>query len=179
MSNVKKGLLAVMLVAFAAVMTGCGAPRMAKPSQLVAPAPIEGSTGKFMNPYTQDGVLAKWVDKAVNAQMGATAGRMVGAYAGRKAMEQIPFIGGMLGAKAGDAIGRKIAIESSGGMEYIKETSDTSFNTVQDLSVYLYVKHSSHKHFQAALKATQEIYPELKQGYYRSLQVASSQALRR
>jgi len=122
-----------------------------------------------MCPYTQDGVLAEWVDKAINAKMGATIGKHAGAYLGKKALENIPFVGGFLGGKFGESAGRAIAIKASGGWEYIKSTSDTSFDNVDNLAVYLYAKHSSHPHYNNALKATWGIYPELQKRYYNAL----------
>ncbi len=171
--------LRIAAVSFLVVLvSGCGAmsaPTIAQPGQLamIAPEPIYGNTGEYMSPYTEDGVVAMWVDKALNAKMGAAIGRQVGAKAGEKLMENIPFFGGMLGQKAGDAAGRAIAIEASGGWEYIKEHSDLSFNSLSDMSVYLYANHSGHPQFQEVLEATFEIYPEMRQTYYAALQNAS------
>lgn len=161
------------------LLSGCaglgGGPQMAQPAQLaaVAPQPIYGNTGEFMSPYTEDGVVAGWVDKAVNAKLGAAIGSQAGAYAGRKLMENVPFFGGMLGQKVGDAAGRKIAIEASGGWEYIKESSDLSFNSLNDLAVYMYAHHSSHPDYQKVLEATWEIYPELQTAYMPAIMNAS------
>ena len=74
------------------------------------PEPIFGNEGRYMCPYTEDGVAARWVDKSLNAKVGSAIGTAAGRYAGQKALELIPFIGGWLGGKAGDAAGRKIAI---------------------------------------------------------------------
>jgi hypothetical protein len=41
------------------------------------------------------------------------------------------------------------------------------------MAVYLYVKHSSHEHYQDALKASFGIYPEFEQRYYVALANAS------
>ncbi len=164
------------------VLAGCGAmggPQIAPPAQLatVAPEPIYGNSGEFMSPYTEDGVVALWVDKALNAKLGAAVGRQAGAKAGEKLMENVPFFGGMLGKKVGDSAGRAIAIEASGGWEYIKENSDLSFNSLSDMSVYLYANHSSHPQFQKVLEATFEIYPEMRDTYYAALQNASRSVL--
>jgi hypothetical protein len=160
------------------IFTGCvSTPHLATPAQLtrVAIKPIEGNTGEFMSPFTSDGVLAEWVDKAVNAKMGAAIGGAVGAYAGQKLAEQIPFVGGWLGQSLGNSAGRMIALEASGGEEFIKESSDLSFNNLSDLAVYMYVNHSSSEHYQDALEATWEIYPDLKQTYMQALYAASAQ----
>jgi hypothetical protein len=166
--------------ALAISMTGCvaTAPTLASPQQLAstAPQPIEGNSGEYMSPYTSDGVLAEWVDNAVNAKMGAAVGGAVGAYAGQKLAENIPFIGGWLGQTVGETLGREVALEAAGGEEFIRESSDLSFNSLQDLAVYMYVNYSHTEHYQDALNATWEIYPELKTTYMQSLYSASSMA---
>lgn len=171
----KAKLLLISTVAL--LMSACAtAPKLAAPNQLVSPVPIEGNSGKYMSPYTSDAVLADWVDKAINAEMGGTIGGVAGAYAGRKMAENIPFIGGLIGQKIGDTLGREVAIKMSGGEEYIRETSDISFNNIQDLAVWMYVNHSSHPHYQDALKSASGIYPELKEGYLQALYSASATA---
>ena len=154
------------------VGTGC-APKLAQPGQLTAPTPIEGNTGKYMAPYTSDEVLAEWVDLAVKAKAAAGIGGAIGAYAGAKALEQVPFIGGILGKKVGNKIGKEIAIKAAGGREKITGTSDLSFNKVDDLSVWMYVKYSTNEHYKAALDATMGIYPEMKERYMPALYRAS------
>lgn len=157
---------------------GCAAPQpyMAQPSELQAPQPIAGNSGAYMSPYTTDSVLAEWVDKAVNAKTGAAVGGTAGAYAGQKLAENIPFFGSMLGQKVGESAGRAVAIKMSGGEELIKSSSDLSFNNLDEMSVWLYVTHSGHEHYQAALDATFAIYPELQQTYYGALIRASAKA---
>lgn len=164
-------------------LSGCATfsgPTMATPAQLaaVAPEPIYGNTGEFMSPYTEDGVVADWVDKAINAKLGAAVGSQVGAYAGRKALENVPFFGGMLGQRAGDAAGRAIAIQASGGWDHIRGTSDLSFATLEDMSVYLYAMHSSHPHFDKVLEATYEIYPDMRTAYWPAIQRASARVVK-
>jgi hypothetical protein len=126
-----------------------------------------------MSPYTQDEVVALWCDKAMNARMGAAVGSAVGTYAGAKALEQIPFIGGFLGEKVGNAVGRKIAIESSGGMEYIKETSDMSFNSLDDMIVWLYATKSDNEHYSEVIKSVSGIYPDYNERYAIALRNAA------
>jgi hypothetical protein len=167
----KRGACLLVLVGAVLLGSGCVAP-VPKPHELVAPSPIRGTSGKYMCPYTTDGVLAEWVDKAVNARIASGIGKATGAYIGRKAFEQIPILGGILGGMVGDAAGRKIAIEASGGMAYIRDTSDLSFNRIEDMAVYLYVVRSSHAHYNNALRATWEIYPELQRKFVPALRGA-------
>ncbi len=165
----------LIIVALALSLSACATNslKMARPEQIAAPQPIGDNSGAYMNPYTEDGVLAQWVDKAINAKLGASAGGALGSYAGQKAMENAPFVGGMLGQAFGENLGREVAIQSAGGWESIKGSSDSSFNSVDDLAVYLYARHSGDKHYQEALEATMEIYPDLRQHYMAAVLEAS------
>lgn len=154
---------------------GCAAmqPRMAAPHELVPPKPIKDSSGLYACPYTQDGVLAEWTDKAIHVGAAASIGSAIGAYAGQKALSFVPFVGGYLGEAVGNAAGRAIALKSIGGEEFLKKSSDLSFNDLNDMSVYMYIKYSTNEHYPSALKATMEIYPDLKQTYAIALQKAT------
>lgn len=156
----------------AVALVGCASGPAAKPlaslqptPTMVAPSPLENSSGKYMSPYTSDEVVAEWVDKAINAKVGASIGSTAGRMAGEKMMENVPFVGGFLGKSMGESMGRRIALESVGGEDFIRETSDLSFNNVNDLALFLFVEHSQRENFQSVLSATQEIYPDLKTAY--------------
>lgn len=158
----------------ALLLSACATPpRIAAPQQLTAPQPIVGNSGKYMSPYTEDGTVAAWVEKGKSASAGASLGGFVGAQAGQKLAENIPFVGGFLGQAVGEKAGRAIALNMVGGEEFIRANSDLSFNSVQELAVYMYATNSSHKDYQEALKLTQEIYPELKQAYFPAIAMAS------
>ena len=162
----KTHLFVGSLVLAAALFSGCATTAsFPTAAQVIAPPPLPNNSGKYMAPYTSDGVVAEWVDKAVKAKMGAAVGGHVGAYAGQKALEQVPFIGGFIGQKAGEKIGREVAINAAGGWESIKQSSDLSFNSVDDLAVWMYAKFSGNEHYQDVLAATQGIYPDLQERY--------------
>ena len=170
LASVKNSFPATLIVILVVLsITSCAMRQPLQPDQIIPPTPRLDNEGAYMCPYTQDGVVAEWVDKAINAKMGATIGKHAGAYLGQKALENIPFVGGWLGSTAGEAAGRAIAIKASGGWDYIKSTSDSSFDNLNDLAVYIYATHSANEHFQDVLQATMEIYPELKKGYYNAL----------
>jgi hypothetical protein len=165
--------LNVMLILFAGIiLTACAGKSIPEKSAIICPPAIMDSSGEYMCPYTQDGVLAEWTDNAINASMGAAVGKMAGAYAGQKALEFVPIVGGILGSYAGEAVGRKVALAMAGGEEFIRESSDLSFNTLEDMAVYLYVNYSEHEHYQAAIKCTGEIYPDFPKIYMVALQNA-------
>jgi hypothetical protein len=134
-------------------------------STVQAAEPIQGTSGTYMSPYTSDGVTADWVNKAINADMGSAVGGAVGAYAGAKAMENVPFIGGFLGNKVGKAAGRKAALSASGGERYMRETSDLSFNSLDDLAQWMYLEHGQSANYNDVLEATKSVYPDLAQVY--------------
>lgn len=170
---VTKKISYFMLILIAFLFSGCAAmqPQL-QPHEVQAPTPIEGNTGAYMCPYTSDGVTAEWVDKAINARMGAAVGQMAGAYAGQAVMEQIPFVGGFLGSMAGEKIGREIAIKACGGWEYIKLTSDLSFVSVDDMAVYMFANYSLNSNYNEVFNAVKEIYPEFADKYHVAIQNA-------
>ncbi len=145
--------------------------------KVVAPTPRMDNEGKYMSPYTQDGVLTEWVDKAINAKIGATIGKHIGTLSSLFIQEDedsegASLMGRFLGGSSGEKKGREFAIKASGGWEYIKSKSDMSFESIDDMAVYLYVKQSSHEHYKEGFGATVEIYPELKKKYITSIKWA-------
>ncbi|QJX03141.1 PDZ domain-containing protein [Alcanivorax sp. IO_7] len=133
---------------------------------------LSGNGGAYLSPYTSDGVAAEWVDKAINARMGAATGSALGtaagAYAGRKLMEKVPggsllgsFFGGSAGSKIGKNTGRDAAIQASGGWDYIRSTSDLSFRSVNDMARWLVTEHGDNPTFAEVIKASSAVYPDL------------------
>ncbi len=122
---------------------------------------INNSSGLFLSPITSDGVVAEWVEKSVNVGLGSSLGGAAGAYAGQKALENVPFVGGLLGQRMGAAAGRRAALQSVGGEAYMRETTDISFNSIQDMARWLKQEHGTHPRLSEILSATNKIYPEL------------------
>lgn len=174
-----KTIQLIIMVSLSFILSACAmGPNLAQPSELQAfsPTPIYDNSGRFMSPYTSDGVLAEWVNNARNAEMGSAIGGMAGAYAGQKLAENIPFFGGWLGQEIGSTVGREVALEMAGGEEVLRGTSDISFNSLEELSVWMYVTHSNHQHYQDALESAMSIYPELRDIYHQALLSASARA---
>jgi hypothetical protein len=143
---------------------------VATKSSGIASVLILNNSGAYMNPWTNDDVLADWVDKAINAKIGSATGSVVGAaagaYAANKVLESVPFgsfFGGMIGSSIGKSTGRNMAIEASGGMEYIRQSSDQSFRTLADMAAYLKSTYSSNGNYADAINAADIIYPGLKE----------------
>lgn len=165
-------LFRILACVFVLVTVGACA-TIPPPTQVKVPAPRMDNAGAFMSPYTQDGVVAPWVDKAINVKLGTTIGSTAGAFVGQQLLGQIPIVGGILGEKLGRETARMIALEAIGGEEYIKNTSDMSFDTVPNLIVYLYAKHSEHPHYQDVVSAIGDIYPDVQPLYMSSIMAAA------
>lgn len=183
--SLKESFIKILLVSTMAstsiVMSGCAtsvAQPMPTPAQLSSPEPIEGNSGNYMSPYTSDEVVAEWVDNALKAGAGAQLGGSIGSVAGSLAADQLlgnfGIFGQMLGKAAGEKLGRAAALKSAGGMEFIRETSDLSFNTWQDLCVYLYAEHSHRENYADVLAATQQIYTKMADGCVGAIRQSSA-----
>lgn len=125
-----------------------------EPDQVTIPTPIAGNSGEFMSPYKADGSLTEWADNWVKARVGAS----VGTKAGAALMGGVPFFGDTLARKTGAAFAMKIV----GGEEFMKKTSDLSFNNLDNLIVYIYAKHSTEASYSRAFEVVSEIYTDVK-----------------
>lgn len=143
--------------------------------ELEVPEPAEGNTGEFLFPYDENGYLTAWAEKALNAQVGAQAGGLVADQAINSVASRIPLGGFLAGSARGKAkeTGAVIAI---GGWDFIRETSDTSFNKLEDLSVYMHVQFVGDSDYEQALASAMAIYPKLEQGHQRAVDNAFKEA---
>lgn len=135
---------------------------------LVAPEPLPDNSGKYLSPYHADGTMTEWAEKSLHAEAGAQAGEAAGGAAADAVAKKIPF-GGLLKNKAKDSAGAAGAAAAVGGWDYIRDSSDVSFDDMQNFSVYLQVTHGDAPGYDQALAATMNLYPELKKGYRKSL----------
>lgn len=140
---------------------------------VTAPTPLYDNSGAFLSPYRCDGTPAEWSNKAMTAGAGSAAG---GAAAGALAAK-VPFVGGLFSKKAKEIGGKQGAIVAAGGMDFIKSTSDLSFNTADELAVYLQAKHAGlDPDFAKRVSAAMSIFPELKTNYTKAVQSAADSA---
>jgi len=138
-----------------------------------APTPIYDNSGAFLSPYRCDGTPTEWSNKA----MSAGAGAAVGGMAAEKAAAAIPFVGGFFAKKAKDVGAKTGAMTAAGGAEFVKTTSNISFNTPQELAVYLQAKHAAlDPDFAKRVTAAMSIYPELKTAYAPAVEAAAEAA---
>lgn len=126
---------------------------------------IEGVTGLYMSPFTSDGVTAGWITKSLQVKAAGQIGSMAGNYLGQKAMENVPLVGGFLGKKAGEAMGRQMALSAIGGEAFLKESSDLSFNTPQTLVDWTMANYGTREDINQVMQAVIAIYPDVQTPY--------------
>lgn len=126
---------------------------------------IEGTAGLYMSPFTSDGVTAGWITKSLQVKAAGQIGAMAGNYLGQKAMENVPFVGGFLGKKAGEAMGRQMALSAIGGEEFLRSSSDLSFNTPQALVDWTMGNYGTREDITQVMQAVIAIYPDVQTPY--------------
>jgi hypothetical protein len=142
-------------------------------AELVAPTPREDTQGKFLSPYRSDGELTDWANKAINATAGAAVAGAATDKATDSAVNQLAgkvpggaLVGGLLKKKAKNKAQELGAVTAVGGWDYIRKTSDISFDSADELAVYMHATHSgADAQFAKALGAAFSVYPALKDAY--------------
>jgi hypothetical protein len=164
-STVRLGELSTVLL----VVALCGCEN--RSSQLMRPAPpmakvayICGNKGRYMSPFTPDGTLSKWVDKGLNIKAGTLTGMSIGGVAGKVVAPNSP-LGAVFAASVGAAVGRELAIELFGGWDYIRDTTQMSFDHLDEMAVYLYREFHDKPTYANGMKAAFLIYPRLREVY--------------
>jgi hypothetical protein len=132
--------------------------------QADAPKPIEGNGGKYMSPFTSDGVTAEWVTKSMKVEASGKIGQAAGTIAAEHFLSNVPFAG-MFAGDAAKKLARAAALKGIGGEEFLKTSSDLSFNSLEDMAKYMYAFHSSHEEYAKIVKATIAIYPDFAKAY--------------
>lgn len=133
----------------------------AAPAEPVAPEPVADKGGKFFLPFDKEGALTGWANKAIGAQVGAAVGAKAGEKAGSMLASKVPFAGGLLamGAKKkGKELG---ALAAVGGADFVKSSSSLSFNSLQEMSLYMHLNYSANADYVKGLAAAAAIYPDL------------------
>lgn len=126
---------------------------------------IDGTSGLYMSPFTSDGVTSAWITKSMQVKAAGQIGSMAGNYLGQKAMEQVPFVGGFLGKKAGQAVGRQMALSAIGGEEFLRSSTDLSFPTAEALVGWTLAHHGSREDIGQVMQAVIAIYPDVQTPY--------------
>lgn len=144
---------------------------------VIAPTPLTDKSGAFCSPYKADGQITEWANKAINAQIGAALGAKAGEKVGDAALSRVPVPGASLFGGAFKKKGKELgAVAAVGGSDFIKKSSDYSFANLDDLAVYMHVKHGSGSDYAQALATAMAIYPDLEKGYDVAVKAAYERA---
>ncbi|MCB1666435.1 MAG: hypothetical protein KDI28_11680 [Pseudomonadales bacterium] len=146
--------------------------------ELDVPEPIEGNEGEFYFPYTESGYLTPWAEKALSAQVGAEVGGRAADSAVSSLASKVP-LGGFLAGKAKSKAKETGAVVAIGGWDFIRENTELSFNSLDDLSVYMHSEFNGEADYEQALAAAMAIYPELERGHERAIDKAYKDARRK
>jgi hypothetical protein len=151
----KTGKSFAMLLCCVALVCRCASkPRggrggVMSPDQITAPEPIAGNTGQYMNPYSSTGRYTAWMQTALDAAPADTAKVR---KSGPHTPDEIPAL---------DAQRQRDAAARAGGFERIREQSDQSFSSADDLCLYLYVKHSREADYGQVYDFVTALYPDM------------------
>ncbi len=156
------------------VFLGCAA--TIKPrSELTPPTPAADMSGKYVSPFKSDGSVTDWAEKSWSEEVSKNIAGNIGSNVGSQVGSALGGgWGSLIGASAGKVGARKATHEAFllalGGEDYIRETSELSFNSLAELSKYLYVVNSDHPQYKEALNAAMYLYPELEDVYPETLE---------
>ena len=134
---------------------------------------IRGSSGDYLSPYTKEGGNTEWLDEVLEVK------EEKGGFECKKRetsvqLSGIPSFGGSNPAKCE----RKTVIRAAGGWDDIKDDSEVSFHSVNDLAVYMHALHYDDENYVEILAIMMTLYPELEGEYQRALSRAQINALR-
>ena len=127
---------------------------------LDAPAPIATNSGKYLLPYKANGEMTEWAGKALNAEVGKLVGEKAGDAATRAVASKVPF-GGLAGGLIKKKTKEIAAVTALGGAEYLKNTSELSFDSLDQYAIFLHVRHSADANYQQVLATAMAVYPDL------------------
>ena len=96
----------------------------------------------------------------LNAQAGEIVGEKVADKAVGALASKVPF-GGLAGGFMRKKVKESTAIIALGGKDFIEETSDQSFKSIDDYAVFMHVRHGSDPAYKMILASAVAVYPEL------------------
>jgi hypothetical protein len=149
---------AILIVALSS-LAGCALP---PPDTLQSPTPLPHGGGKYPCPYSASGVLTPWAQRAIESDRG---GAKAGAFAAEMAVGAIPVAGDLFAEHVGQEMVKSAAVKAAGGREFMRGTSDQSFDELDDLAVWHYVNFSTAAEFNTLQKFLTELYPYLAENY--------------
>ena len=153
------GLVASIILLGSSFVAGCALP---PPDTLVSPTPLNHNRGKYPCPYVASGALAPWADRAVRSDRGSAH---AGAMAAGMGVGAIPIAGDLFAEKVEQDMVKSAAVKAAGGSKFMRDTSDQSFDKLDDLAAWHYINYSTEPEFKALQKFLVELYPYLADNY--------------
>jgi hypothetical protein len=124
------------------------------------PEPLPHNEGPFLFPYTRDGTLTTWAKRAARADLGRMIGnRGAEVIAQELRQDGTPFAG-TIGDRMGEKISRKLVLLAMGGNKRIRESSELSFDRLEELALYLHARYHGTEHYDQAVTALRALYPD-------------------
>jgi hypothetical protein len=145
-------------------------------SRMTLPVPRADTGGQYLCPYTQAGTLTAWAEQAQAAATGGVAGNVAGEQAANQVAARVPFAG-LFKKEIKETAQAQGAAAAAGGWEHIRQTSELSFDKVDDLAVFMHGKYSTMPDYDKALASAMSLYPELYERYEPANQAAVRLAL--
>jgi hypothetical protein len=140
-------------------LCGCALP---PPETLVSPTPLAHNRGKYPCPYVASGALAPWADRAVHSDRRSAH---AGAAAAGTAIGMIPIAADLFAEKVEQDMVKSAALKAAGGSKFMRDTSDQSFDKLDDLAAWHYINYSKAREFKKLQKFLVELYPYLAENY--------------
>lgn len=172
-----KALLRLAASAFLALAAGACASAgvdMPDPNLVRSPEPMAGSEGAFLSPYTAEGNLTSWAQRAVDSGVLGDVEGYMGIDRGN--LIESAFSAGkrLIGSEAtvNDA-----TLEAAGGWEVIRAATEQSFATAEDLSTHLYANYHDDAMFSKALAVSADLYPQVRTGFVKAVQASVVQVI--
>lgn len=162
------------------------------------PEPINDNSGTYLSPYTKEGRVTVWVKKIINNELLIATSHNLDILV----TMTTKGTGNILEEATLDSLNKNISVSALSGKtakitdnlseelvnnlsikdsvvsvlssdNLVRETSDTSFDTLKDLVIYIYANYSETEHYYDAVKAMMVVYPELKFVYQDYIQSAA------
>lgn len=143
--------------------------------ELLLAEPRADADGKFVFPFSSDGNITEWAEKAISAQAGAQVGAVAGEKAAGALASKVPFGGLAAGALKGKSK-ELAAVTAVGGWDFIRESSDLSFDKQDDFSVYMHARFAGQADYENALAAAMAIYPDMEKNHRKAVDKAYKDA---
>jgi len=141
-------------------------------------SPLNNTDAKYILPFTADGELAAWAEKALTAQASAAAAGVASDKAVDTLAAKVPFGGAFSGGfkKKGKNIA---AVTAIGGWDFIRESSDQSLDDMKNYAVFLHKHYATHERYKDALAASLALYPKLEKAYVPAVKKAYKKAAKK